>query len=93
MSTYTLTLPSRAGQLDVRIYVDYGVDTAAAYGIALDDNANVRAETDSSRYSGYCAAEIVYHEAHRLIAGRWGVESEDIAAAVESILPPCECED
>ena len=92
MSTFILTLPSRAGQLDVRIYVDYGINTAAAYGVAFDDNANVRAETDSSRYSGYCAAEIVYHETHRLIAGRWGVESGDIAAAVDSILPICECE-
>ena len=98
METFTLLIPSRIGEIDARITLDRpeyampGAQGIPAYGIAFNSEAETIAETDSTRYIDYCTWEIVYYEAHRLLNGRWGVEAEDIAAAVEDILPICDCD-
>jgi hypothetical protein len=92
-STHQFTLEGRL-RLDARIYVTPGPHKIDAYGLAFDDGANIRAETNSTGYIGYCRACIAYHELHRLIAGRWGIESETIADAVEGRFPHgCTCDD
>lgn len=91
MTSYDFTLTGRI-TIDASIDIHRGIETASAWGLAFDQDADVIADTDSTRYSGYCDAEIAYHELHRLFAGRWGIESEDIAAAVDAQLPICECD-
>jgi len=92
MASYNFKIAGRM-TIDATIDVHRGIETASAWGLAFDQDADVIAETESTRYSGFCDAEIVYSELHRLFAGRWGIESEDIASAVDSVLPLCECEE
>lgn len=91
MTDYTFNLSGRIA-VEAWISITRGTETATAFGLAFDSDADVLAETDSTRYSGYCDSEIAYHEVHRLLASRWGIESEDIAAAVDAQLPVCECD-
>ncbi|OJU44434.1 MAG: hypothetical protein BGN98_13700 [Microbacterium sp. 69-7] len=92
MVTIQLAIPSRIGQIDARVFITRGTSTAESYGIAFDEDGATIAETSANRYSGFCDAEIAYDEAHRLMAWRWGVESEDIAAAVDAAGLTCDCE-
>lgn len=91
MATYTFTLAGRI-TIDATIEISHGTETVSAWGLAFDGNADVIGETDSARYSGFCDSEVAYDELHRLINGRWGVESEDIAAAIDARMPACQCD-
>jgi hypothetical protein len=79
--------------IDACVNIDHDINTSVAYGLAFNDDGDVVAETDSTRYSGFCEAEIVYHELHRLIAWRWGIESGDIADALDMRGIMCDCEE
>lgn len=100
MATHVFTIPGRITvEAHVTIggagsggYAMPGAQSVGAYGIAFDDDANTVGDTSEHRYIDYCPSGIAYHELHRLIAGRWGIESEGIAAAVDALMPPCECE-
>lgn len=92
-ATFTAELPSRIGIIEVRAWIDHeGSEASSAYGIAFNADAETIADTRTTRYSGYCDAEIFYAELHRLIAQRWGLESADIAAAIEAQGFSCECD-
>ncbi|MEV5068896.1 hypothetical protein MRBLMI12_000452 [Microbacterium sp. LMI12-1-1.1] len=91
MATHTFTLTGRE-TIEARITIDPGIHTTSAYGLAFNADADTVGDTDSTRYSGYCPTCVAYHEIHRVIAGRWGIESEDIATAVDANMPPCHCD-
>ena len=93
MTTYRLALAGRA-TIDAHVTLAPGPHKIDAYGIAFNDDADVVAETGSTGYIDYCRACILYHELHRLIAGRWGIESQTIADAVETEFPyGCTCDE
>ena len=83
MASYALNLTGRI-PVELSIDVHWGIETASAWALAFNDDADVVGETESTRYSGFCDSEIMYAEAHRVIAGRWGIESQDIATAIGS---------
>lgn len=97
MSTHVFTVTGRA-TIEAHITIEpggYGMPGAqrtVGYGIAFNDDADTVADTDSTGYIDYCRPEIAYHELHRLIAGRWGIESETIAAAVDEVMGECTCD-
>jgi hypothetical protein len=80
--------------LDARVTITRGNETASAWGILFDENAEIVTETESTRYSGYCDAEILTAVVGEMAFSRRGIEWDDIHATVEALdLPACECED
>lgn len=96
MTTHTFTL---TGSETVHAFITIGtgghvmpgMQSTGAYGIAFNDAAETIAETGEHRYVDYCQAEIAGLELQRLIADRWGIDSDAIDAAVSEQLE-CDCE-
>ena len=55
MATITLPLPGA----DAWVTVEHGTETARAYGLIFDDDADVIADIPPERYSGYCTTCIL----------------------------------
>lgn len=87
----TIALPDMRG-LDVSVSITHGINTASAYGLTLDENADVVAETDTRRFSGFCDRCIAYDIAGDMIATRRRIEHSDISDALDEIELECRCD-
>lgn len=88
-TTYSITING----LDAQVQIGNGYETSGAATIVFDDDANIVAETEFTRYSGYCTAEIVYLELDKTLTTRRGIESHDVANAVLVLGLECTCDD
>lgn len=83
---------------DARVTVEHGRETTQARTIVFDDESDsteiiYSTPNDSTRYSGYCTAEIISRQLFDALLTRRQIEAEDIGAALEAQGLECRCDD
>lgn len=89
MSTYTIPI-DRHHEALVTIADRSGPWGVNASSIAFNSDADIVAETTTTTYCGYCAAEIIHQEIAAMIPN---VSDERIAHLLESRGLECECDE